>query len=137
VNKIIIVENKVPLDFILPKNLTVKDRKVYEEKIRQGYPWDHPSMPGRQRKVKSEELFVIPKREIVSSWNDYDSPGHKVEMKEQDEEIKQALAELSKIDYTLYPRELVRGIKESLSMSRNVIKSLKLTIPIKVEIKKR
>jgi hypothetical protein len=46
VHKIIILENKVPLDFILPKDLTVTDRKVYEEKIRQGIPWDHPSIQG-------------------------------------------------------------------------------------------
>jgi hypothetical protein len=97
------------------RELTTAENKVYNAKLKKGIPGSHPSMPGNQKSFTSKQLFIIPKREISIEE----------ELKKIDNEIKHHITEMSKIDYKKYPIEIVKGIRESILMSRNTIASLK------------
>jgi hypothetical protein len=97
------------------RELTTAENKVYNAKLKKGISANHPSMPGNEKSFTSKQLFIIPKREISIEE----------ELVNLDKEIKHHITKMSKIDYKKYPIEIVKGIRESILMSRNTIASLK------------
>src|ERR1700677_3840595 len=102
---------------VIPKpiEITIAESKVYKEKLNRGVSPSHPSMPGNEKSFTSKQLFIIPNEEISKD----------VEMVNLDKEIKHHIIAMSKIDYKKYPLEIVKGILNSILMSRNTIETLK------------
>src|ERR1700677_245268 len=97
------------------RELTIAESKVYKEKLNRGVSPSHPSMPGNEKSFTSKQLFIIPNEEISKD----------VEIVNLDKEIKHHIIAMSKIDYKKYPLEIVKGILNSILMSRNTIETLK------------
>jgi hypothetical protein len=68
----------------------------------------------RVRELRAREL-CIPNKELTKEE----------ELSRIEKEIKHHVIELSKVDYKEYPLEIIKGINESLLMSRHTLNSIK------------